>query len=115
MELRHMKHLSVYLALLLVVPTLAEAGEIYGKVTFNGAAVGEGTEITAQCGAKAYPTVKTDKTGTFNLVVAETGKCTLTVKHKTESATLNVASYEDAAQADIVLETKDGKLAARRR
>jgi hypothetical protein len=110
-----MKQMSVAFGLFLVIPALAAAGEIYGKVSFNGAAVGEGTEITAQCGAKTYPVVKTDKTGTYNLVLAETGKCTLTVKYKAESATLSVASYEDAAQADIVLETKDGKLTARRR
>jgi hypothetical protein len=101
--------------ILLAVPVLADAGEIYGKVSFNGASVGEGTEISAQCGAKTYPTVKTDKTGSYHLVIAETGKCTLTLKNKAESATVSVASYDDAAQADIVLETKDGKLAARRR
>ncbi len=110
-----MKHLPAALAFLLVVPALAEAGEIYGKVTLNGASVGEGTEVTAQCGAKSYPAVKTDKTGSFHVVLAETGKCTLTLKHKAESATVSVASYEDAAQADIVLESKDGKLTARRR
>jgi len=109
-----MKHFPLSFALLLV-PALASAGEIYGKVSLNGAAVGEGTEITAVCGAKTYPTVKTDKTSTYNLVIAEAGKCTLTVKHKAESATLSVASYDDAAQADIVLESKDGKLTARRR
>jgi len=110
-----MKPLYAAVALVLAVPTLAGAGEIYGKVSFNGANVGDGAEISATCGAKTYPTVKTDKTGTYNLVVTETGKCVLTVKHKGESAPVNVASYEDAAQADIVLETKDGKLAARRR
>jgi hypothetical protein len=110
-----MKRLNLSLLLLLVLPALTVAGEIYGKVSHDGAAVGEGTEIVAQCGGKTYPAVKTDKTGTYNLVVAETGKCMLTVKHKSESATLSVASYEDAAQADILLETKDGKLTARRR
>jgi hypothetical protein len=110
-----MKQLLAPLALLLTIPALAEAGEIYGKVTLNGASVGEGTEVTAQCGTKSYPAVKTDKTGSFHVVVAETGKCTLTLKHKADSAALSVASYEDAAQADIVLENKDGKLSARRR
>lgn len=101
--------------LLLGIPALAGAGEIYGKVTLNGNPVADGTEVAASCGDKAYPAVKTDKTGSYNLVVAETGRCTLTVTHKSETATLSVASYEDAAQADIVLETKDGKLTARRR
>ncbi len=103
------------LALLLALPSLAAAGEVYGKITSGGAAVGEGTEISAKCGAKAYPAVKTDKAGSFHLVVAETGKCTLTVTQKGQSASVEVVSYDDGAQADIVLETKDGKLSARRK
>lgn len=101
-------------ALVGLVP-VALAGEIYGKVTLNGAAVGEGVAVTARCGTKAYPAVKTDRTGSYNLVVAETGRCTLTVTHQGKSATVDVASYEDAAQADIALELKDGQLTARRR
>ncbi len=110
-----MKLPVLQLIVLLVIPTLASAGEIFGKITLNGAPVAEGTEVAAICGAKTYPAVKTDKSGTYTLVVAETGKCTLTVTHKGSAATLSVASYEDAAQADVVLETKDGKLTARRR
>ena len=110
-----MKKLATTFALLIALPTLASAGEVYGKVTLAGSAVGEGTEIAAKCGAKAYPAVKTDKTGTFHLVVAETGKCTLTVTQKGQSASLEVVSYDEGAQADIVLESKDGKLTARRK
>ena len=110
-----MKKLVTTLALMIALPSLASAGEVYGKITFGGAAVGEGTEVAAKCGAKSYPAVKTDKTGSFHLVVAETGKCTLTVTQKGQSATLEVVSYDEGAQADIVLETKDGKLAARRK
>ena len=107
--------LTTTLALLLAVPTLASAGEVYGKITSGGAAVGEGVEVSAKCGAKAYPAVKTDKTGSFHLVVAETGKCTLTVTQKGQSASVEVVSYDEGAQADVVLETKDGKLTARRK
>jgi hypothetical protein len=101
--------------LLAALPTIAAAGEIYGKVTSAGASVGEGTEISAKCGAATYPAVKTDKTGSFHLVVKETGKCTLTVAHKGQSASLEVVSYDEGAQADIVLDAKDGKLSARRK
>jgi len=110
-----MRILATGLALLIVLPTVAAAGEIYGKITSGGAAVGEGTEVSAKCGAKAYPAVKTDKSGSYHLVVAETGKCVLTVTQKSSSASLDVISYDDAAEADIVLESKDGKLTARRR
>jgi hypothetical protein len=110
-----MKKLVTTLALVLALPSAATAGEVYGKITAGGAAVGEGTEVAAKCGAKTYPAVKTDKSGSFHLVVAETGKCTLTVTQKGQSASLEVVSYDEGAQADIVLETKDGKLTARRK
>lgn len=103
------------LLLLLLLPGLAAAGEIYGKITLGGSPVGEGVEVAAKCGATAYPPVQTDKTGSYHLVVNETGKCTLTITREGQSATLDVASYDDGAQADIVLEVKDGQLSARRR
>ncbi len=95
--------------------SLAVAGEVYGKIFEGGAPVGEGATVEAKCGEKAYPTVKTDKTGSYHLVLAETGKCTLTVAYKQQSASLEIASYEDAVQYDLVLESKDGKLAVRRK
>ena len=110
-----MERLATTLALLLALPSVATAGEVYGKITSGGAAVGEGTEVSAKCGAKTYPAVKTDKTGSFHLVVTETGKCTLTVTQKGQSASLDVVSYDEGAQADVVLEPKDGKLTARRK
>ena len=110
-----MKKLVTSLALMIALPSLAAAGEVYGKITAASAAVGEGTEIAAKCGSKSYPAVKTDKTGSFHLVVAEAGKCTLTVTQKGQSATVEIVSYDEGAQADIVLETKDGKLTARRK
>lgn len=110
-----MKVCAARLCFWLALPAAATAGEIYGKITLNGVPVAEGTEVAAQCGEAKYPAVKTDKSGTYNLVVNEAGKCVLSVKHKAETATVSVASYDDAAQADLVLETKDGKLTARRR
>ena len=96
------------------VPTLASAGEVFGKITLNGAAA-EGTTVAAKCGDKSYPAVSTDKTGTYHIVIAGAGKCTFTVTSKGQSADVAVVSYDDAAQADLVLESKDGKLTARRK
>ncbi len=107
--------MKIRVALLLLFPSFAMAGEIYGSITSGGASVGEGVEVSATCGGKTYPAVKTDKAGSFHLVVAETGKCTLTVIRAAASASVEVASYDEGTQADIVLEVKDGKLTARRR
>lgn len=93
----------------------AIAGEVYGKIADGSASVGDAASVAAKCGAKAYPAAKTDKTGAYHLALAESGKCTLTVSYKGQSASIEVASYDDPVQVDIVLESKGGKLAARRR
>lgn len=110
-----MRNLVASLVILIALPTLASAGEVYGKITSGGSPVGEGTTVSAKCSAKSYPAVTTDKTGTYHIVLGETGKCTLTVTLKGLSADVAVLSYDDAAQADLVLEVKDGKLTARRK
>ncbi len=103
------------ITLLSALPLAAAGGEIYGKVSLGGAPVGADVTVAAQCGSTSYPAVTTDKAGSYNLVVAETGRCLLTITRAGLSTQLAVASYEDAAQADIVLELRDGVLAARRR
>src|SRR5512132_1823339 len=87
-------------ALLLLIAFPALAGEMYGTITEAGKPLGEGVMVEARCGQNAYPAVKTDKSGTFHLVVQEKGKCTLTVKHKNQAPTIEVASYEEGVQID---------------
>lgn len=102
------------LTILVFAATTARAGEVFGKI-LEGTAPAAGASVSAKCGAKAYPEVKADKSGSYHLVLAETGKCTLTVSNKGQSASLEVVSYDDPAQVDVVLETKDGKLVAKRK
>ena len=93
----------------------ALAGEVYGKITFNNTSVGAEASVAAKCGSKVYPGGKTDKGGSYHLALAESGKCNLTVAFKGQAATLEIASYDEPAQVDIVLEMKEGMLTARRR
>ena len=110
-----MRKISFVLFLLLVVPTIASAGEIFGKIIASGSPVGENATVEMKCGKRTYPAVKTDKSGSYHVVVEETGKCTLTVSWNKQSASLELASYDDAIQADLVLEVKGGKLTVRRK
>lgn len=110
-----MKKIMLLSFLLFVASSLAEAGEIFGKITEGAATVGENASVEMKCGAKAYPAAKTDKTGTFHVVVGEAGKCSLTVNYKGQKASLDVVSFDDPVQSDLVLEMKDGKLAVRRK
>jgi len=109
-----MRTIISLLAVAILASTPVAAGEVYGKIVEGNASVGDAATVEARCGAKAYPAVKTEK-GSYHLVLAETGKCTMTVKFKQQSASLEIASYDDPVQVDLVLEIKDGKLAARRK
>jgi len=110
-----MKRMVVTLALLALVSSAAFAGEVYGKITTTGAAVAEGTPVEIKCGSKAFPATKTDKAGAYHFGVDVTGKCTISVKQKDQTASLEIAAYDEPVQVDIVLEMKDGKLTARRK
>ena len=100
-------------AALLISP--AAAGEIYGKVTQGNGPAAAGTTVAAKCGDADYAARAVDKGGSYHIVAGRTGKCTLTITANGQSASVDVVSYDDPVEADIVLETKDGKLSARRR
>jgi hypothetical protein len=110
-----MKWIAPLLAVVAMASAPALAGEVYGKIVEGTASVGEAAAVEAKCGAKTYPAAKTDKAGSYHIVVNESGKCTLTVKYKSQAASVEITSFDDPVQADLVLEVKDGKLAARRR
>jgi hypothetical protein len=93
----------------------ALAGEVFGKIFDEAGSVGDTAAVSIQCGDKSYPPTRTDDSGAYHVVVKETGKCTLTVSVEERSASLGIASYDEAVQVDLVLETKDGKLTVRRR
>ena len=97
-----------------LVPSPASAGEIYGKVLLGNAAAADAT-VAAKCGDAEYAARPVDRSGSYHIVAGRTGKCTLTITAKGQSATVDVVSYDEPVEADIVLETKDGKLSARRR
>jgi hypothetical protein len=92
------KKLAVTLALLAGLPTLASAGELYGKITSGGAAAAEGTEVSAKCGAKPIPPSRPTRRKLPPRRCRD-GKCTLTVTQKGQSASLDVVSYDEGAQA----------------
>ena len=97
-----------------MLPVFAFAGEVFGVVK-GASGVVDGADVAANCGDQAYGPVKTEKKGSYRLVIGQTGKCTLTVTHDGKSATMNVVSFDDATQSDVVLAVgADGKLTAKR-
>src|SRR5262245_562987 len=110
-----MKKSITALAVVALLPALASAGEVFGTVKTDKGPVGEGATIDAKCGANSFGPVKTDARGGYRIVINQTGKCTLTVTHQGKSATVDVVSFDNAAQADISLKLDAaGKLTATR-
>ena len=117
--------LQVIAALLVVAvaATSAYAGRLFGDVKLGGKPVAEGVLITVQAAkskddkAPAAPidSVKTDKVGSYKVVVKGEGKCTLTVHVGKQVAALEVFSYKEPTRYDLMLEEKEGKLTVRRK
>jgi hypothetical protein len=101
--------------LMLTMSPAAWAGELYGTITEGGKPIGEGVAVEAKCGQVSTPGVKTDKSGAYHLVVKEKGKCQLTVRYKGQAPSIEVASYDEGVQVDLVLEAKGGSYVLRRK
>ena len=103
----------------------ASAGRLFGDVKIAGKPAPEGVLITVQAAAnpadkgKAPPapvdSVKTDKVGSYKVVVKAEGKCVLTVHQGKQTAVLEVFSYKEPTRYDLVVEEKEGKLTVRRK
>ena len=107
-----MKALRLSALLLVAVPSVVTAGEIYGSIKEAGKPVKEGIKVEVACGAKAVAG-ETDKNGAYRLFAQEQGKCTLTVRIGSEAPSIAVHSFEDSARYNLVLEKKDGKYVLR--
>jgi hypothetical protein len=107
---------ATFIVIACALPSLASAGEIYGTITSDAGPVGEGTLVEATCKVGKHGPARTDKAGKYRLVISETGKCTLSVTRDGATASLDVVSFDDAAQVDVALKSDAaGKLTARRK
>jgi len=110
-----------------VAASNASAGRLFGDVKMGGKPVPEGMLITVQAAAKTadkdkekgpsapIDSVKTDKVGSYKVMVKDEGKCTLTVYVGKKTAVLEVFSYKEPTRYDLIVEEKDGKLTVRRK
>ena len=106
-----MKALALSVTLLVSIPSLASAGEVYGTIKEGGKPVKDGLKVELACGAKPVAG-ETDKFGAYRLFVPEEGKCTLTLRIGDESPSVTVHSFADSARYNLALERKEGKVHA---
>lgn len=64
--------------ILLFVPSIIMAGEIYGTIAMGKRPVGQGWIIEVKCGTSVVRT-RTDRYGSYSIYIHETGRCELRV------------------------------------
>jgi hypothetical protein len=73
-----MRKIAIPLFLILLCPTFALAGQIFGSLKQNGASIGKGTAVVIKCGETQYEG-QTDAYGSYNIYVPSAGKCAFMV------------------------------------
>jgi hypothetical protein len=99
---------------MILLSSMALAGELFGTITEAGKPVPEGTRIEITIAGKSF-TGATDKLGTYHVQAAEKGKGTLTAYYKNQKPTFDVFSFEKATRYDFTVETVEGKLTLKRK
>ena len=102
-------------AIALAVPSLAQAGQVYGTIVMDGKGVGgAGIEIT--CGSDAAAKGTTAADGAYRINVQPQGQCTLTLPDHPGKPTATVFSGPNPALYNFELvKNGDGNFELKRR
>lgn len=111
-----MKATSFVLPLILLFPTSAFAGKIFGNLTEGGRSVGQGIEVQITCRGGSPLSTKTDVYGAYSFNVPK-GTCGLSVKYPNDQWTspFSVVSPDDPARYDFDLVNEGGRYVLKRR
>lgn len=103
------------LATLATTSLAAWAGELYGTIYEGTAKAGTGIKVEVICGSNAPVKAETNASGAYHLDLSSSGKCQLAIDYKGTKLATEVVVYDEGAQVDLVIETKDGKPTLRRK
>jgi hypothetical protein len=92
----------------------AFAGKIYGSITEGGKPIAQGVKVEVACGASNY-NAQTDAYGAFNLFATDKGKCMLKVLYQGQAPAIEINSYDNSVQYDLILEKQGTQYALKRK
>jgi hypothetical protein len=90
----------------------APVGEVFGDVRVGEDYLKE-ANLELKCGEEVVKG-KTDSTGSYRLTAKANGKCTISVSHGGQTASVDVVLFEKAARYRLVLEKKGDTWTLRR-
>jgi hypothetical protein len=108
-----MNAIRLTLVALILCAASSFGGEIYGTIKEGEKPVGKSVPLEIKTYVQTYPAV-TDEFGNYRVVVAETGKCAITVQFDGQSVSGKLQSYWKSVRFDWVLEKTDGRYSLKR-
>lgn len=94
--------------------TQAFAGKIFGSITEGGKPIAQGVKIEVSCGPSNYA-AQTDGYGAFTLFATESGKCSLKISYQGQMPVLEINSFENSVQYDLILEKQGAQYTLKRK
>ena len=108
-----MKPIRLLLISILLSPTVAYGGQIYGTLTVDNKPVGKGIKVAIVCGA-TNGAGETDDYGAYKVFVPK-GKCILKVYYGGQEILFPMYSYDDPVRYDFAVVRQGDKFALQRR
>ena len=112
-----MKTNLMIILLMVLFPSCAFSGEIYGCIKKGKKFIDKGVRVEITSEDKTYPPTETytDDYGTYSLCVPDKGRLILKVNYEGQlTPGFVVYSYENSVQYNFSLEEKDGQYSLRR-
>jgi len=109
-----MKRQFIFFLLVLGLAASAFAGKIYGSITEGGKPVAQGVKVEVTCGSNNYD-AQTDPYGAFNLFAMDKGKCMLKVFYQGQTPSIEINSYDNSVQYDLILEKQGANYTLKRK
>ena len=113
LEFNKEMHLMIKTLLLVgALGLMAPAGEVFGDLRVGEDYVKEAS-LELKCGEEVVKG-KTDANGSYRLTAKANGKCSISVVHDGQTATVDVVLFDKAARYRLVLEKKGDTWTLRR-
>ena len=109
-----MKAIRLLLLSIVLFPTVAYGGQIFGTLTVDNRPVGKDVTVIIECGA-TNGKGQTDAYGSYKVFVPK-GKCTLKVIYGGQELLFALYSYDDPVRYDFsIVRQSNGSLTLQRR
>src|SRR5262245_20908098 len=105
---------TICLAVILLVPAVVSAGQIYGTIVFEGQGL-KGAALEIQCGKDEPVKGTTAADGSYRINVPQQGQCTLTLPSYAGSSASIFSGPNPAAYNYELTKLADGKYELKRR